>query len=133
MATQSKVEKLKSRFTQQARAGMPFNPVDGVEITGANVERLKLSMETFAWSDCRFVTSDQALANGWQIGADAESVVVKVRDPANGTMEERALFNAANVIGMPSLDAMLEMTEEAMLAMRGERPKVEAAKEVKTP
>lgn len=130
MATQSKVEKLKSRFTQQARAGMPFNPVDGVEITGANVERLKLSMETFAWSDCRFVTSDQALANGWQIGTDAESVVVKVRDPANGTMEERALFNAANVIGMPSLDAMLEMTEEAMLAMRGERPK---AMEVNAP
>lgn len=133
MATQSKVEKLKSRFTQQARAGMPFNPVDGVEITGANVERLKLSMETFAWSDCRFVTFDQALTNGWQIGPDAESVVVKVRDPANGTMEERALFNAANVIGMPSLDAMLEMTEEAMLAMRGERPKVAVAQEVKAP
>lgn len=128
MAAQSKVDKLKTRFTQQARAGMPFNPVDGIDITGANVERLKLAMETFAWSDCRFVTVDQARANGWQVGADAASVVVKVRDPANGTMGEHKLFNAANVIGMPSLDAMLAMTEEAMLAMRGEPAKAEPAK-----
>lgn len=124
MADKSKVEKLKERFAQQARAGIPFNPLDGVEITGANVERLKVGMETFGWKDYRYVTAEQARANGWTIPAKANSVRITTRNTANGSVGETTLYNASNVRGMPSLEAMLAMDDEAMLKMRGEAVEV---------
>lgn len=127
MAGKSKFEQLKERFAQQARARIPFNPLDSVDITGANVDRLKVGMETFGWKDYRFVTADQARANGWTIPAKASSVRIMERDASNGSMSEKVLYNASNVRGMPSLDAMLAMPEEAMLKMRGEEADVAAS------
>lgn len=120
MAEQPNVEQLKERFAQQARAHIPFNPVDGVDITGANVERLKVGMETFGWSDHRFVTKAQARDNNWSIKKGAESVRVTMRNAGNGSLAEKTLFNAQDVRGMPSLDEMLAMSEVAMRKMRGE-------------
>lgn len=112
-------EELKARYAQQARAGLPFNPVDGLEIAGANIERLKKGMETFGWSDLRFVTKDQAVANGWTIRPKAESVEIRLRNDANGTFDTQVLFNAANVRGMPSLPGMLAMSDTEFSRMRG--------------
>ncbi|ART61522.1 hypothetical protein CBP36_21390 (plasmid) [Acidovorax carolinensis] len=120
MLNKVSIQKLKERFAQQARARIPFNPVDTVEITGANVERLKLGMEAFGWKDYRFVTAEQAKANGWTIRAKAESVRITTRDPNNGSITETTLHNGASVRGMPSLEAMLAMSEEAVRKMRGE-------------
>lgn len=125
MAKKTDVEQLKVRFAQQARARIPFNPVDGVAITGANVRRLQDGMETFGWVDYRFVSAEQASANGWSISSNAESVVMSTRDPSNGDVTMTKLFNAASVRGMPSLEAMLAMSDEAMLQMRGEAAVVE--------
>lgn len=111
--------KAQERLAQQARARIPFNPLDVMEITGANVERLKTGMETFGWNDFRFVTQDQAQANGWSMALDAGSVRVLVRHPITGAVGERTLFNAQNVMGMPSLDQMLGMSEAEVNAMRG--------------
>ncbi|RWA45620.1 hypothetical protein AU476_00890 [Cupriavidus sp. UYMSc13B] len=124
MADKSKIEKMKERFAQQARAGIPFNPLDGVEITGANVERLKVGMETFGWKDYRYVTAEQARANGWRIPAKANSVRITTRNAANGSIGETTLYNASNVQGMPSLEAMLVMDDETLLKMRGEATEV---------
>lgn len=120
MADKSKVEQLKERFTQQARAGIPFTPLDGVEIAGANVRRLQIGMDTFGWKDHRFVTAERARANGWSISTKANSVQITTRNASNGTVGEMTLYNASNVRGMPSLEEMLAMSDEAMLKMRGE-------------
>lgn len=130
MADSSKIKQLKERFAQQARARIPFNPVDGVAITGANVARLKTGMEMFGWTDYRFVSAEQAKANGWTIRAKAESVVITTRNPSNGVVTDTKLFNGASVRGMPSLEAMLAMSEEAMLKMRGEAVEVDEPDEL---
>lgn len=129
MADKSKIEQLKERFAQRARAGIPFNPVDGADITGANVERLKVGMETFGWKDYRFVTEEQARTNGWTIRAKASSVRITTRDPSNGSAADKTLYNASSVRGMPSLEEMLTMTEDAMRKMRGEEVEVAASVE----
>jgi len=127
MADSTSVIRLKERFAQQARAALPFNPLDSTEIVGANVDRLKLGMEAFAWTDHRFVTQEQAAANGWAIRDGSGRVHITLRDASNGAISERALFNAENVLGMPSLEAMLAMPEAEFLKMRGEAPR-EAAR-----
>ena len=109
---------LKETFGQLARAGMPFNPVTGLNITGANVERLQKSMKSFGWTDPRFVTFEQAQANGWLVKPEAESVGVRVRDDTNGLVEDYALLNAENIQGMPSMETMLAMTDSEMERMR---------------
>lgn len=126
MAEKSKVEQLKERFAQQARAGIPFNPMDSVDITGANVERLKVGMETFGWKDYRFVTAEQARANGWTVPAKASSVRITTRNATNGSVGEKTLYNASSVRGMPSLEAMLAMSDENLLKMRGGAVEVDA-------
>lgn len=128
MAYQHSVEQLKERFAQQTRARIPFNPVDGVDITGANVERLKVGMETFGWSDYRFVTKEQARDNNWSIKKDSDSVRVTIRNADNGSLAEKTLFNAQDVRGMPTLDEMLDMSEVDMRKMRGEPLQAPASK-----
>lgn len=118
-------EELKARFTQLARAELPFNPVDVIDITGANVARLQKSMKSFGWRDPRFVTKAQAVSNGWTIKPQAESVEVLVRNVQTGLTENLPLFNAGVVVGMPSLAAMLAMSDAEIEKMRGLGPVVE--------
>lgn len=112
-------EELKARFAQRARAELPFNPVDVNDITGENVERLQKSMKSFGWHDPRFITKAQATANGWTLKPKAESVEIQVRNEANGLFDTVALVNGENVRGMPSLAAMLVLSDEAFQKMRG--------------
>lgn len=122
MADVTHVGQRKERLAQQARVRMPFNPLGGVDITGANVERLTLAMASFGWQDPRFITQEQAEANGWTIPAEAGSVQVTVRDGVTGAVSARKLYNAGTVLGMPTLDAMLAMSESELLTMRGDVP-----------
>lgn len=112
-------EQQKLRFEQQARAALPFNPVDGIEIMGQNITRLKDSMEVNGWNDFRFVTKLQATANGWTIRPRAEGVETVWRDATDGAVSNQLLFNAANVRGMPTLVEMLAMPETEFLKMQG--------------
>lgn len=121
MVDKPKAEQLKQQFAQRTRARLPFNPFGGAEITGANIERLKAGMETFGWSDYRFITAAQANANGWKISPKEKSVVITTRNPRDGSVGEMALFNASTVRGMPPLNAMLEMSDEALMKLRGEQ------------
>ena len=128
----AEIEALKGRMSQQARAGLPFNPL-AEPITGANVDRLQLGMEEFGWKDHRFVTAEQAQMNGWKISHEANSVQVTARDVTSGAVVKTPLFNASNVIGMPSLEEMLQMDEQAFLALRGiEAPVLAPAAELET-
>lgn len=115
-------EELKVRFAQLARAELPFNPLDAMEITGANVARLQRSMKSFGWRDPRFITKAQAAANGWTFKPKSESVEIQIRNEENGVFDTVPLVNAENVRGMPSLAAMLELTDAAFLKMRGTGP-----------
>lgn len=112
------VQEMKLRMEQQQRAGLPFNPLTLEPITGANVERLQTCMKSFGWQDHRFVTEQQAQMNGWTINSDANSVRITKRE-SSGVMAEQTLFNASNVIGIPSLPEMLQMDDSAFLAMHG--------------
>lgn len=115
----TEVEVLKQQISQLNRAGLPFNPLSLVSITGANVQRLQTSMSHFGWTDLRFVSAEQAQSNGWSIGEDSKSVIISERDHASGAVSKYELFNAANVIGMPSLAEMLKMDNESFLALQG--------------
>lgn len=107
------------RLLQQLRARIPFNPLDDAhEYVGANVTRLQKSMASFGWDDHRFTTREQALALGWKLAPKAHSVELLIRDLATGGTEKVKVFNAADVKGMPSIAAMLKMSEEEITAMR---------------
>lgn len=115
-------ESLKARFAQLAKAELPFNPVDVINITGANVTRLQKSMKAFGWLDSRFITKTQAAANGWTIKPKSESVEIQVRNEVNGLFDTVTLVNGENVRGMPSLAAMLMLSDAAIQKMRGQEP-----------
>ncbi|WP_304350886.1 LPD7 domain-containing protein [Comamonas testosteroni] len=114
------VEEMKQLMRQHERAGLPFNPLESEPITGANVDRLQASMDEFGWIDQRFVSAEQASRNGWLIPANANSVHVKERDAKTGAVSDYKLFNASTVLGIPSLESMLQMEDSAFLAMCGQ-------------
>lgn len=111
-------EVLKEQMLQRARARVPFNPLDRDDIVGLNMERLQKSMRSFGWSDPRFVTQVQADANHWIVAPGAERVELSVRNPASGQIVKVAVFNADAVVGMPSFDAMLAMSESELLYLK---------------
>lgn len=109
---------IKEFFAQQARAGLPFDPVGEVGLFGGNLTRLQQGMRAFGWRDPRFVTRSAAEANGWLVIDEAISVQVQMRDRENGHAENVVLFNAENVAGMPALAEMLAMPDEEIVQMR---------------
>lgn len=116
-------DSLSVTFGHFVKSGVPFNPVggldaDGTAITGLNVERLQKSMRAFGWTDPRFVTFDQAVGNGWDVGAESKSVAVRVRRNSNGQFEDVFLYNAQQVKGMPSLQEMLAMSDDDLKRIR---------------
>lgn len=112
-------------FMQNAKSGIPFNPLadpSGLDIiSGANINRFQKRMNHFGWKDPRFISLSDAESNGWKIDEAAEKIDLIVRDQATGRMKNIELFNAANVIGIPSLDVMLAMSESEITAMRGNK------------
>lgn len=108
------------RFRQLARAGLPFNPLAQTEVAGANLKRLQTGMKVVGWTDPRFVAMEQADALGWTVRAGAESVQILVRDEQSGEVNNVALFNAADVAGIPPLEAMVAMSSEEVAHMRAQ-------------
>jgi hypothetical protein len=106
----------RERFAQLVLAGMPFDPLADNEIVGANLQRLKKSMGQFGWTDPRFVSEQGARQKGWEIAGDATSVDVSLRD--GNILKSVSFFNAAFVPGMPSITAMLNMSDQQIVAMR---------------
>lgn len=106
------------QFSQSARAGIPFNPVSSLPISSQNINRLKNSMISFGWDDPRFVSLEQANACGWSVDAEAIGITVIERDPVTGTTHEILFANAKQVEGMPTLSAMLAMSEDELENMR---------------
>lgn len=105
---------------QIVRSGTPFNPLDsasdqGETFKGANFKRLFAAMKEYKWSDTRFVTPEQIEANGWSLQSGA--VGVKVMRPGESvTQWDRGLvYNAAQVVGMPSLDEMLQQARKRLI------------------
>lgn len=110
---------IKERFAQLAKAGMPFNPAGRMDIFGGNLERLQKGMEMFSWEDPRFMTEIEAEENGWSIDANATAVKIPLRDRQNGSVLEVDLYNAENIRGIPTLSAMLAMSDAEILKLQG--------------
>lgn len=128
-------ELTQERLGQLVRAGLPFNPVSGVELVGDNLNRLQRGMRMFGWDDPRFVTMAQARGNGWSVKPESPNVQVVMRDPETGAVEKFALFNAASVEGMTPIAAMLEMSasDMALMSERGAAAEVEDEEVVMSP
>lgn len=98
-------------MTQWANAGLPFNPVgndgQGRVYQGQNVHRLRAAMLERGIDDPRFVTAAQARGQGWSVRVLAEPVKVFFREHG-GQPEDRSVYSAVDVDGMPSLAEMLK-------------------------
>jgi len=108
----------KEQFAQHAKAGLPFNPVNGIALAGNNLTRLQHAMKVFNWDDPRFVTSEEARVNGWTVRPNVESVQIVIRDRENGHVENVELFNAQHVTGIPSITKMLAMSDAEIAAIQ---------------
>jgi hypothetical protein len=120
----------KETFMQFVRSGFPVNPIGGHIIGSENGNRVMTAMRMYQWQDPRFVTESEALERGWEIDSDAVSVQARVRDSETGKYDLIKLFNASNVKGMPTLDAMLAMSDVEFLAMRGDGHIVEVPEDI---
>lgn len=107
----------KERFRQLVKAGLPVNPVSGVEIVGANMSRLQAAMASFGWKDPRFVSAVEAERNGWAIGRNAASVQALIRT-SGSEIDTVKLYNADTVQGMPALATMLEWGDAELAALQ---------------
>ena len=106
------------KFAQFARSGIPFNPIGEIAISGKNLERLQKHMKVFKMNDPRFVTAEQARANFWGVLPDAQAVQLQIRDESNGLVQTVAMINAEKVVGIPALEMMIGMSDEAIATMR---------------
>ncbi|MES2879206.1 MAG: LPD7 domain-containing protein [Pseudomonadota bacterium] len=107
-------DKLKHRFAQLTRAAIPFNPLDALEFSGSNIDRLKEAMEKNKWKDLRFVTKEQAEKNGWVVAPRTRKTELPFRDGDKGTVSNRVFYNAETVKGIPTMEDMLNMSDAAI-------------------
>ena len=122
-------------MAQAVNSELAFNPLaspdgQGEVFVGANQNRLKEAMADHNWDDPRFVTADQIAKAGWSQAEGAIPVQITFRDPRTGLWDNKVLFNASQVVGMPSLEAMLEVARARLVPEVAqavvERPGVEA-------
>lgn len=112
------------RFSQLVRAGLPFNPISGQEIQGGNLVRLQRGMQVLGYTDPRFLTEEQALANGWSVKPNSMKLQIVLRDQANGDSATVAVLNAQSIEGIPSIDAMLAMSGRELSQMAEPAPDI---------
>lgn len=103
---------------QAVLAKLAFNPLSapdgqGEVFVGENQNRLIHEMVENKWDDPRFVTVQQIAKAGWSLvpGAKRTQIVVK----EGGTWDNKVLFNASQVVGMPSLESMLEVAQARLV------------------
>lgn len=110
---------LMKELASRAQLGVPFNPLDEVDMSAANVDRLKKSMQSFGWDDPRFITKEQAAMNGWTVNSGVNRILVSTRNNVTGNFDSVSLHNAQDVNGIPPLEAMLAMSDAQVLKLRG--------------
>lgn len=89
-----------------AEAGVVMNPLSGNAghvYGGKNADKLLAAMSDKGWADGRFVTAKAAEYAGLTLAEGAVPVVVNF--PINGQFVKTSLYNAAEVVGMPSMAA----------------------------
>lgn len=111
-------------FSRFARAEMPFNPLGGVDgsglaIAGANVDRCKKAMEVNGWNDPRFISEEQMKLNGWSVPVGIDPVELQERNSENGKIEKFFFYNAQSIHGIPSLEAMVQMSDAEIKSLEG--------------
>lgn len=106
------------RLKRLIKAGFPFNPVSGEEISGQNLYRLKQKMEIFKWDDPRFVTKEEAALNGWEIKDEQPIVRLQVRDRVYGHLNEIDMINASCLAQIPGIEAMQNMSNDELKSMQ---------------
>lgn len=98
---------------QAVKAGLAFNPLaspdgQGEIFVGANQNRLAAAMRDHQWEDPRFVTRNQMERVGWRLREGAVPVQITVRE-ANKQFDNKVLFNASQIDGIPPLEEMLKV------------------------
>lgn len=121
---------------QVVKSGLAFNPLaaedgQGEIYQGGAQSALKTAMEEHRWADPRFLTQAQIAEAGCTLMGNAVKVPVMVKN-ATGAWETKILYNAKQIAGLPSLDAMLEVAVER-LGVGVEAAQRGAATQVATP
>lgn len=109
---------------QAVKAGLAFNPLSspdgqGEIFEGKNQNRLLMAMEAYGWKDFRFLSKEQVDRAGWRLADDAQAVQVTFRDASANTWSNKVLFNAAQIEGIPPLEAMLAVARARLQPVRG--------------
>lgn len=106
---------------QTVNLGLAFNPLaaadgQGEAFVGNAQNRLQDAMRENGWDDPRFLTKHQLESSGWKL-ADA-AVPVQITFNNGKGWDNKVLFNAAQIEGVPPLDWMLSVAKvrEADLA-----------------
>lgn len=102
-------------------SGVVMNPLSGNAghvYGGKNADKLLAAMASRGWSDGRFVTAKAAEYAGLSLVDGAVPVVVNF--PVKGQFVKTALYNAADVVGMPSLAAQYAGLAKLMSPKHGE-------------
>lgn len=111
----------KMTYAQLIAAKLPFNPLGEGQIVGNNSTILKDQMKMLQWNDPRFVEKEDVLDCGWKLAPNSLGVQVSYRNPADGSVSKKVLYNAGNVIGMPTLNEMAGMSPEQVQGLRQSR------------
>lgn len=105
----------------------PFNPLSspdgqGRPYTESNLAALKKAMGEHGWDDPRFLTPAQITAGGWSVKDGAAKL--NVWAPGKSGWEEKPVFHASDVVGLPSLETMVKdasIAQAKALAAAAER------------
>lgn len=110
---------------QAVNSELAFNPLSspdgqGEVFVGANQNILKAALVDHQWDDLRFVTKEQIAKAGWRLADGAVPVQITYRNATNAAQwDNKVLFNASQVIGMPPLDAMLGVARARLTPEEG--------------
>lgn len=114
VAVSEDVTRERQSMQQTARLKLAFNPVaaedgQGVVFSGGLQHKLRDAMAENGWEDFRFVTERQVRNAGWALAPDAKLLQMEVRGSNGASLAMLNLYNASQVVGMPSLEDMLKV------------------------
>lgn len=107
---------------QTVKLGLAFNPLaaadgQGEAFSGNSQNTLQAAMGKHGWDDPRFLTQHQVEAAEWKLAEGA--IPVQITFKAEKGWDNRVLYNAAQIEGMPPMEWMLSVAKarETDLAM----------------
>lgn len=117
---------------QAVNSELAFNPLSapdgqGEVFVGKNQNTLQEALKENGWEDLRFVTKDQIAKAGWTLADNAVPVQITFRNEANAAKwDNKVLYNASQVIGMPSQEEMLEVARARLVPVVEKAPQAVA-------